>query len=107
MHDEKQIYLLHPETSGDVTPPVISNCPQTIVQIVAPGTSFELIEWTLPTATDERSGPAQLIFSSIDEPRVLFQVGSTPITIRYTFSDVAGNTAICTFDVSALSKFYA
>ncbi|XP_072051695.1 uncharacterized protein [Amphiura filiformis] len=87
-------------SGSDNTAPVIANCPQQVVVPVDPNSPYTLIEWTMPTATDE-SGPVTLSFSSVAEPRVLFQDGSQPVTITYVFTDPSGNSATCSFDVQS------
>ncbi|XP_072051694.1 uncharacterized protein [Amphiura filiformis] len=85
-------------SGADSTAPVIANCPQQVVVPVDPNSPNTLIEWTMPTATDE-SGPVTLSISSVAEPRVLFQDGSQPVTITYVFTDPSGNSATCSFNV--------
>ncbi|XP_072018035.1 hyalin-like [Amphiura filiformis] len=79
----------------DRTPPMILDCPDDVqVQAEAGSTSIAVL-WTEPTATDD-SGilPTRIRTHS---PGASFNAGSIPI--RYTFTDPAGNTASCTFNI--------
>ena len=85
--------------TGDVIPPVISNCPMS-VYIRAGGQPSQSVTWTIPEATDN-SGSASLIYSS-HQPNTLFNVGVTPVT--YIFADPNQNYARCTFIVTVAGK---
>jgi hypothetical protein len=80
---------------GDVTPPVISNCPMSIY-IRAQGQASQAATWTQPEATDN-SGSVSLIYSS-HQPNTQFTVGVTPVTL--IFADPSQNYARCTFMVT-------
>ena len=82
-------------TTPDVTPPVISGCPNTVVQTVNTGTSGSAVSWTEPSATDD-SGTATLT-QRTNAPGSFFVIGTT--TVTYAFSDPSGNTATCSFNV--------
>jgi large repetitive protein len=81
----------------DNTAPVISNCPASITVDANPSQCGATVSWTAPTASDLCSGP--VTFSSSHNPGDFFSVG-TPTTVTYTFSDAAGNNAICSFTVT-------
>ncbi|XP_071845663.1 uncharacterized protein [Apostichopus japonicus] len=82
-------------TTSDNTPPTVSNCPNQPIRQTAPsGTSRVVVTWVTPTATDA-SG---IINTDVNfQSGSLFTIGTT--TIRYTFTDGFGNTAVCVFDV--------
>jgi len=82
---------------GDTVPPTIT-CPDNIEQNVNQGVCGAVVEFSLPTFSDNSgkvtiartdNGPA-----SAEE----FPVGIT--TVSYTATDAAGNTASCSFDVT-------
>ncbi|KAJ8026231.1 Neurogenic locus notch-like protein 1 [Holothuria leucospilota] len=82
-------------TGTDTTPPTISNCPPQPIRRTAPtGTSQVAVSWTTPRATDA-SGIESTDVNFL--PGSLFIIGTTPV--RYVFTDGAGNSAVCTFDV--------
>ena len=85
---------------SDVTPPVISNCPDDIS--VTATTGFTLVEWTEPTAMDETEVKVETKYAS---PRIFIGFDQAPILVSYTFSDAIGNEAICEFTISVASKF--
>ncbi len=80
----------------DTTPPVISGCPQDIVQVVPVG--FAQVTWTEPTATDN-SGTATLEFETYPNPSIFIGAGMT-LNVEYRFVDPSGNTASCQFTIS-------
>ena len=53
------------------------------------------VSWTEPTATDN-SGMTPTV-TQTHQPGDSFNVGTT--TVTYTFTDMTGNQAMCTFDV--------
>ena len=55
-----------------------------------------IVTWTEPTATDN-SGMTPTVTQS-HQPGDSFTVGITQVT--YTFTDMAGNSAMCTFSVT-------
>ncbi|XP_071814131.1 uncharacterized protein [Apostichopus japonicus] len=77
----------------DTMSPIISDCPGIITQEIELGLTGTTIFWTEPTATD-LSGVAIVTMRS-NAPNDFFTTGLT--TVSYTFSDNAGNTAVCTF----------
>ena len=83
-------------TGTDTTPPVIANCPNPIDIIIPVGTTSMTVSWTEPTATDN-SGMTPTITQS-HQPGTDFPVGTTQVT--YTFTDMAGNQAQCSFTVT-------
>ena len=84
----------------DNTDPVISNCPSDISLSVGSGVTSVPVTWTEPSAVDETSDVA---LTQSHVPGANFALGSTLVT--YTFSDAAGNSAICAFLVSITCKF--
>ncbi|XP_041454248.1 mucin-17-like isoform X7 [Lytechinus variegatus] len=85
---------------GDVTIPVISDCPPSTIVVEAdanlPGAS---VDWTIPTAVDNDGNPPQV---TVSNPPGFFTIGST--TVTYTFRDTAGNEAFCIFDVVVIDN---
>ena len=81
--------------------PVISNCPNSVNNLVSCGVPSGTVTWIPPTATDNSGGiPA---VSSTYQPGASFPVGTTPVT--YTFTDSAGNQAQCSFAVTGNCTF--
>lgn len=86
-------------TAGtDNTPPVIASCPANITVQTGPGatTCGQAVSWTAPTATDDCS--SQINVQASHQPGDIFPVGNT--TVTYTFTDVTGNSATCSFVVT-------
>ncbi|XP_041472957.1 hyalin isoform X48 [Lytechinus variegatus] len=78
----------------DVTPPELQNCPTGISATVNPGSSFAVVTWTPPTATDNLGTP---VVTSNFPSGSSFPIGTT--TVTYTAVDGNGNDASCSFDV--------
>ena len=78
----------------DVTPPVISGCPDNISQTTTG--SSATVNWTPPIATDNCTDPQNL--TSTHQPGDNFPLGIS--TVVYTATDAAGNQANCSFDVT-------
>lgn len=85
----------------DMTPPVISNCPEDIQQTIVNG-QFVSVSWTEPTAVDESGGEVSV--SGPGAPVGFFTFGVT--TLSYIFTDAAGNTATCSFDIIIIGKLF-
>ncbi|XP_071844247.1 uncharacterized protein [Apostichopus japonicus] len=82
-------------TCTDNTPPIISDCPSsTVVRAISQDDDSVLISWTEPTATDI-SVPVTVVSSH--RPGQQFSIGSA--TVTYTFTDTAGNSDMCSFQV--------
>ena len=85
----------------DTSPPVISGCPASITFMSPIGSTQLEITWTEPTAVDNSGlGP---IRTQTHQPTDSFPVGTTAVT--YTFTDQAGNSAECSFDVTIGKDF--
>ncbi|XP_071505207.1 hyalin-like [Diadema antillarum] len=82
-------------TTVDSTAPVISNCPNDISLTVGAGVTSVPVSWTEPSAIDETSA---VTVTQTHAPGTSFGLGQT--TVVYTFSDAAGNVAVCAFDIS-------
>lgn len=81
-------------TVNDTTSPVVSNCPSDI-NAVSVGTQCGAnVTWTVPTAMDNCGG---VTTSSTHTSGGFFPVGTTAVS--YTFTDAAGNSSVCTFNV--------
>ena len=81
--------------SVDSVPPTIQGCPSDILMQVDFGVPSANVFWQPITATDNSGFPptVQNIYNSGD----LFLVGETNVV--YTFTDQAGNSAVCSFNV--------
>ncbi|XP_033625807.1 mucin-17-like isoform X2 [Asterias rubens] len=79
----------------DQSPPVISNCP-TGVTLTSATAQAQQAFWVAPTATDAET------FTTVSShvPGQTFSIGTTPVT--YTFTDLQGNQAMCTFNVNVI-----
>ncbi|KAJ8021267.1 Hyalin [Holothuria leucospilota] len=85
---------------GDTTLPVISGCPlQAVIGYTAVGAP-STVNWVPPTATDTDGG-AITTASTHDPNQSVFQPGTTTL-VTYTFTDVFGNAAQCSFQVILL-----
>jgi hypothetical protein len=82
----------------DATAPVIGGCPGDITVIADAGATTATASWTEPTALDALSGIAAT--SASHAPGDSFPAGTT--TVTYHFTDNAGNTTDCSFDVVVL-----
>ena len=95
---------VHPHITApngrDVTPPQVSNCPQSFAVATEPGDTAALVTWREPTATDSESPPVTSTRSHT--PGDIFPPGMTVVT--YEFFDAAGNENTCTFIVTVTSK---
>jgi hypothetical protein len=84
----------------DNTAPVLAGCPSTInVTTGAGATSCNAVAtWTEPTATDNCTASANLVWTKSHTPGSVFPVGTTAVT--YTATDDNGNvSATCSFNV--------
>ena len=84
-----------------MTAPVISGCPDNIVQQVPGGAGYSQVSWTAPTATDN-SGTADLEFATYPSPSIFIGFGMT-INVEYRFADPSGNTATCSFNIQTVA----
>ena len=64
--------------------------------MVPPGRTSGTLTWTEPTVTDD-SGMTPTV-TQTHQPGDSFNVGTTAVT--YTFNDIAGNQAQCSFTVT-------
>ncbi len=86
----------------DTEQPVITGCPNDI-QVQAPdGLTSTVVTWIEPTATDNSGIEPTRVRTRV--PGSSFSIGTTEV--QYTFSDQAGNVALCTFDVIVTRKYY-
>ena len=77
----------------DNEPPVFSNCPSDINQVIPFGSNMVLVQWTAPTVTDN-SG-VQPNVDNLSQNPGQFTEGNYIITYRAT--DGTGNSATCIF----------
>ena len=90
------LFILSLVPLEDTVPPVIRDCPVSTLTVNVPtGVPSRPVTWTEPTATDN-SGETPTVTQS-HQPGDIFPVGTTDVS--YTFSDMSGNDAICSFSV--------
>ena len=77
----------------DVTPPVLSACPQKITLTTL--TTCAASTWAAPTATDNCTATPSV--TSTQNSGFCFPIGSTSVV--YTATDARNNTATCSFNV--------
>jgi large repetitive protein len=86
-------------TVRENVPPVFSACPNSL-SVNLPGNKCDtLVTWTAPTVTDNCGTPTQ---QSNFQPGARFPAGRT--LVIYTATDAAGNSASCSFTVSAVDQ---
>lgn len=79
--------------------PVISGCPANLTRTSSAGSCNALVSWTEPTATDNCTSAANLVWTKSHTPGSTFAPGTT--TVTYTVEDEYGNvSAECSFDVT-------
>ncbi|XP_071786035.1 uncharacterized protein [Asterias amurensis] len=86
-------------TQVDATRPEIQFCPQNINQQIEFGVPSVIVLWNQPTASDD-SGQTPNV-QTTHQPGSSFPVGTS--TVIYTFTDAAGNEAICSFNVNVFA----
>ena len=88
----------------DNTPPVIAGCPVDIVVYTGENrmTCNQFATWVAPTATDNCTPNANIIWNSSHTPGMLFPVGTTSVT--YTARDASSNVATCSFTVTVIDN---
>jgi gliding motility-associated-like protein len=79
----------------DTVSPVITNCPADITQDNDAGNCSAVVTWTAPTFFDN-SGSYTTVWSHNSGD--VFAVGTTTVTA--TVTDAAGNSTVCSFDVT-------
>ncbi|XP_072042250.1 hyalin-like isoform X2 [Amphiura filiformis] len=79
----------------DTTPPIISQCPNHI-NTTAPRNG-KMISWHVPTAWDMSGNVTTTVTGARGGPGSRFPLGQS--TVRYQFTDPAGNMAECSFNV--------
>lgn len=81
-------------TVTDTSNPVFVNCPTNITRS-ANAACKAVVNWTAPTALDNCGSPT---ITASHSPGSEFNIGTT--TVTYTATDVAGNSATCSFTVT-------
>lgn len=81
----------------DTAPPTVMGCPADIVKTTS--SSFEMAEWTVPTAVDENN--VHLVLQTHFPNENVFQIGTTEVA--YIFADDFANIANCSFTISLLT----
>ena len=97
--------------SNDVTPPVLSNCPQNMVGNEF-GPSCHTFSWVSPTATDNCSGTPTVSFIFKKNSTILSRDGLTVVaqicppvdTVIYTAIDAKGNFSTCQFELKVVNQ---
>ncbi|MCY1721142.1 HYR domain-containing protein [Prolixibacteraceae bacterium Z1-6] len=85
-------------TVADNEAPVIAGCPVDITQDNDAGECDAVVTWAEPTATDNCTSEAALIWTKSHSPGDVFPIGTT--TVNYSVEDAVGNTSlVCSFDV--------
>ncbi len=82
-------------TVFDVTNPIITNCPGSVVANNTTGSCSGIAIWTAPTASDNCPG---VTLVTNHNPGETFPVGNT--TVMYMATDASGNTSTCSFIVT-------
>ncbi|NVN93684.1 MAG: HYR domain-containing protein, partial [Bacteroidetes bacterium] len=84
---------------NDNQKPVIVNCPSNISVPFTSGTCGAMVTWTEPTATDNCTATANLVWTKSHTPNSYFPKATT--TVTYTVKDAANNTSnTCSFNVT-------
>jgi hypothetical protein len=91
-------------TLTDNTSPTIANCPVFIEVSTGAGntTCTQTATWTPPTAKDNCTPDASLVWIVSHAPGSSFPVGNT--TVTYTVTDASGNSATCSFNVKVIDN---
>jgi gliding motility-associated-like protein/uncharacterized repeat protein (TIGR01451 family) len=76
--------------------PAIANCPSPIVQNNDNGDCGAIVNWTVPSFTDNCGA----VMTGSHTPNTFFPVGNT--TVTYTVVDNAGNTSTCSFSINVV-----
>ena len=90
------MYIPSVTEEDDSSPPTVSNCPESSEYTVPIGLTSRVVIWSEPTATDN-SGMEPTV-TQTHLPGDSFSVGTTQVI--YTFMDIAGNIAMCSFSIS-------
>lgn len=81
-------------TVSDNEFPAIVNCPSPISQNTDAGDCGAIVNWTIPSFTDNCGAT----MSASATPNTFFPVGTT--TVTYTVTDNAGNSSTCSFTIT-------
>ncbi|XP_063444324.1 sushi, von Willebrand factor type A, EGF and pentraxin domain-containing protein 1-like [Mytilus trossulus] len=84
----------------DTTKPQINNCPHDRTVAALPFKHYAFVDWTSPTAMDDKDGPISV---NIDGPYrsggPFFEQDGKPTEVGYYVRDRAGNMATCNFKI--------
>ncbi|KAJ8036101.1 Hyalin [Holothuria leucospilota] len=83
----------------DVTPPIISDCPNDVSIGLPDGVISLAVTWEEPTASDNSRNVTE---RKSNKPGDNFKIGTQKVL--YEFSDLSGNTATCSFDIILTGK---
>ena len=89
-------YFFYAAFGIDTEPPVIENCPMSMMYTISLGIQSRQVTWEEPTATDD-SGTNPTV-TQTRQPGDNFPVGTTQVS--YIFTDMSGNQAICMFAIT-------
>ncbi|MCF8274575.1 MAG: HYR domain-containing protein, partial [Flavobacteriaceae bacterium] len=90
-------------TINDTQLPVIVACPANITKSTDLGSCEATVSWTEPSANDNCTSPANLIWQKSHTPGSVFAPGTT--TVTYTAEDEAGNVSlVCSFNVTVVDN---
>ncbi len=89
-------FYLFKVIGSDTTPPVVTFCPENIVQDTAIGSTSAIVTWEEPRAMDNSGIPP--VVTRTHESGTRFDVGETRVT--YTFTDESSNRNTCSFLVT-------
>ncbi|TVR86397.1 MAG: HYR domain-containing protein, partial [Saprospirales bacterium] len=78
--------------------PTVNNCPSDITVDRDAGSCSAEVFWTEPTADDNCTDSADILVVQNKFPGDEFPVGKS--TVQYTFTDAAGNSSQCEFDIT-------
>lgn len=83
----------------DTIKPTIVNCPNDTIINTDMGLCSAVYNWAEPAASDNCTLAS---FVSSENPGTAFPLGTT--TVTYTAQDIAGNTVVCSFDVTVVDN---
>ncbi len=84
-------------TLNDGAAPVITDCPTDITQVVPVGTCEDVVNFAIPSVTDNCPG-ATIVQTDGPASGSTFPIGTTDI--EFTATDASGNTSVCSFTVT-------
>ncbi len=86
-------------TVREIVPPIIINCPDTIIVLLPPGKCDTVAFWATPLVSDNCTPTSAIVLTSSHTSGSTFYAGTTPVI--YTATDASGNSTTCSFNVTA------